>query len=158
MKDPAKNSVSVGSVDNRFWLTVAAIVVIAGLFLVSRQFASAPTSDNSSLSSMATSSSSTDMTAVNPALYEGATSSPIYAYSCDAGKSITATFHLPEDQFTNVNLSDGRNLILGHAISADGARYANANESIVFWTKGVTAFMQENGTTTYSNCVANRFP
>lgn len=90
--------------------------------------------------------------------YEGATSSPVYTFSCDGGKSITATFHLPEDQFVNVNLSDGRHLILAHVISADGARYANADESVVFWTRGVTAFVTENGTTTYANCVANRFP
>jgi membrane-bound inhibitor of C-type lysozyme len=52
----------------------------------------------------------------------------------------------------NLILSDGRQLTVPHAISADGARYANANESFVFWNKGNTAFIQEQGTTTYAGC------
>jgi len=39
------------------------------------------------------------------------------------------------------------------AISASGARYANTDESIVFWNKGDTAFIQEGDVTTYENCV-----
>ena len=59
-----------------------------------------------------------------------------YSYLCDAHKSITTTLHLPADDFANVNLSDGRHLILAHTVSADGARYASANEGVVFWTRG----------------------
>lgn len=83
-----------------------------------------------------------------------ATSSPAYTYSCDGGKKIAATFHLPKDNFINIHLSDGRGMVLAHVISADGARYANADESFVFWTRGDTAFVIENGTSTYSGCVA----
>ena len=52
-------------------------------------------------------------------------------------------------------MNNGQAMILAHVISADGARYANANESFVFWTRGNTAFINENGTTTYSDCVTS---
>lgn len=83
-------------------------------------------------------------------------------FACDAGKSVTATFHLPADADVTLALSDGRNMTLPHAMSADGARYANANESIVFWNKGNGAFITEgvgdNSTTTYANCVEQANP
>ena len=49
-------------------------------------------------------------------------------------------------------LSDGRKLTLPQASSASGARYASASESIVFWNKGTTAFIEEGGKTTYDGC------
>lgn len=80
-------------------------------------------------------------------------------FMCDASKSITATFHLPSDTNVSLVLSDGRNMDVPHAISASGARYANADESFVFWNKGDTAFVIEgigsNSTTTFTNCVLN---
>ena len=45
---------------------------------------------------------------------------------------------------------------LPQARSASGARYANANESVVFWNKGDTAFIDENGKSTYSGCSTQR--
>ena len=80
---------------------------------------------------------------------------PSYTFVCPDQKSITATFHLPDDASVDVTLSDGRTMNLPHAISASGARYANADESFVFWNKGTSAFVEENGTTTYDNCVAS---
>ena len=53
----------------------------------------------------------------------------------------------------SLTLSNGRRITLPHALSADGARYANADESFVFWNKGNTAFVTEQGTTTYDGCV-----
>jgi membrane-bound inhibitor of C-type lysozyme len=73
-------------------------------------------------------------------------------YKCADGKSITATFHLPSDTHVDLVLSDGRTTSVSHAISASGARYANTDESFVFWNKGDTAFIIENGTTTYQGC------
>jgi membrane-bound inhibitor of C-type lysozyme len=135
--------------DKRFWTIIVALIVIAAIiFFGINRPANAPSSDDVTASTTLTSVSDETL----------ATSTQTYSYSCDADKSITATFHLPQDDFANVNLSDGRHLILAHTISADGARYANATESFVFWNKGVTAFVTENGTTTYSGCVANRFP
>ena len=147
--------------DKRFWTIVAAIIVIGGLVLLGmHNSASAPASSTAVIDTgEATTTDSTSTDAVGETAVDvSASTTQTYVYSCDGNKSVSATFHLPKDDFANVNLSGGQHLILAHAISADGARYANANESIVFWTKGVTAFVEQNGTTTYSGCVANRFP
>lgn len=79
-------------------------------------------------------------------------------FTCDGGKSVNATFMNESNSTTTGNsvllsLSDGRQMTLPQAISADGARYANADESVVFWNKGNGAFIQENGTTTFDNCL-----
>ena len=80
----------------------------------------------------------------------------IATFSCEQGKTIGATFY---SKSVNLILSDGRKLVLPQAISASGARYANADESFVFWNKGNTAFIEEGNThvdtppQTYSNCV-----
>lgn len=79
------------------------------------------------------------------------TPTPIVAnFTCYGGKSIQATF---AGDNVSLVLSDGRKLSLPRAMSADGARYANANESFVFWNVGNTAFTEENNVQTYSNCV-----
>ena len=44
-------------------------------------------------------------------------------------------------------------MTLPQAISASGARYANSDESFVFWNKGDTAFIQEGENYTYENCL-----
>ncbi len=79
----------------------------------------------------------------------------IAQFVCDDNKSITATFYLQNDTQVDLKLSDGRKLSLPHAISASGARYANQDESVVFWNKGNTAFIEENGQTTFHDCVTN---
>ncbi len=55
-----------------------------------------------------------------------------------------------------LKLSDGRSLSLPQVMSGSGARYANKDESFVFWNKGDTAFITEGaaGQETYSGCVA----
>ena len=45
-------------------------------------------------------------------------------------------------------------MLLLQAISASGARYANTDESFVFWTKGNTAFIEENHKTIFKDCIA----
>ena len=74
-------------------------------------------------------------------------------FTCDDGKSIVADFYVGDDKFVDLALSDARAMSVPRAISASGARYANADESFVFWNKGDTAFVTENGTTTYAGCV-----
>jgi membrane-bound inhibitor of C-type lysozyme len=89
-------------------------------------------------------------------------------YTCDDGKTIDATYMNATTSTTTGNsvmvvLSDGRQMTLPQTISADGARYSNGNpqipdgqpgaETFVFWSKGNGAFVTEDGTTTYSNCV-----
>lgn len=74
-------------------------------------------------------------------------------YSCDAGKTIEASFY--RDHVSLV-LSDGRKLSEPQVTSASGVRYANKDESFVFWNKGNTAFITEGnpGVQTFSNCIA----
>jgi membrane-bound inhibitor of C-type lysozyme len=40
------------------------------------------------------------------------------------------------------------------AISANGARYANAGETVVFWNVGDGASLDENSQTTFPNCTS----
>ncbi|MCC7039992.1 MAG: MliC family protein [Burkholderiales bacterium] len=77
-------------------------------------------------------------------------------FTCVGGKSIDATFINTGNRRVRLTLPDGRKMTLPQAVAADGARYANTQETVVFWNKGNTAFMQENGQTTYAECVATR--
>ena len=79
----------------------------------------------------------------------------IYAvFICSDNKTIDATFYTVEDTVSLI-LSDGRKLSVPRAISGSGARYANSNESFVFWNKGNGAFITENDTMTYQECLTN---
>jgi membrane-bound inhibitor of C-type lysozyme len=74
------------------------------------------------------------------------------SFACDGGKKIQAVFMAGAKPAVKLTLSDGRQLTLPQALSASGARYANADESVVFWNKGRTAFLEEAGHQTYSGC------
>ncbi len=74
-------------------------------------------------------------------------------FNCADSKTITATFYPTDDKYVDLQLSDGRNLSVPHAMSASGARYAKADESFVFWNKGDTAFVTEGNATTFKDCV-----
>lgn len=86
-------------------------------------------------------------------------------YVCDSGKTITASFYkgtepppaAPGEPPTPtgsvaLTLSDGRSMTLPQTLSASGVRYANADESFVFWNKGNSAFIVEGDATTYDGC------
>lgn len=89
-------------------------------------------------------------------------------YSCNAGKTITAIYYQgvskpasgpdqPPIPGGSVALSfdDGSTMTLAQTISADGARYANANESFVFWNKGNGVMVLENDVEkSYVGCIA----
>ena len=77
-------------------------------------------------------------------------------FTCDAGRTIDAEFVDAPQPRVRLTLSDGRTLTLPQAVSASGARYADAGERIVFWNKGDTAFLDEAGRSTYTGCVAGR--
>jgi membrane-bound inhibitor of C-type lysozyme len=77
-------------------------------------------------------------------------------FACDGGKTITATFYASASRpatgkggppepggSVHLELSDGRALDLPQTISASGARYADAAESVVFWNRGNGAFIVE---------------
>lgn len=70
-------------------------------------------------------------------------------FGCDGNKSLEAVFF---NNRVSLILSDNRTFDLSQVIAASGARYANTDESIVFWNKGDTAFLTEGKTTTYANC------
>ena len=75
-------------------------------------------------------------------------------FNCENNKLIHAIFY---NNFVYIDLSNGPKVFLPHTISASGARYANNDESLVFWNKGNTAFVTEGNTTinTYNNCIVN---
>ncbi|MGC9602520.1 MAG: MliC family protein [Minisyncoccia bacterium] len=98
-------------------------------------------------------------------------------YACDANKTIVATYYsgpsLPvpvgstmppaPNGSVALTLGDGRAMTLPQTISGSGIRYANADESLVFWSKGNTAFITEglpaqagvatSSVQTFANCV-----
>ena len=74
-------------------------------------------------------------------------------FNCDNEKTINAIFF---NDSVGLSLSDGRGLILPQTISASGARYANEDESFIFWNKGDTAFVQEGNINTYDNCLISQ--
>ncbi|MGV1013879.1 MAG: MliC family protein [Methyloceanibacter sp.] len=76
-------------------------------------------------------------------------------FKCKEGKTIDATFYADR---VALKLSDGRALTVPQAMSASGARYANKDETFVFWNKGDTAFVTEgkDDKETYSGCVTGK--
>jgi membrane-bound inhibitor of C-type lysozyme len=101
---------------------------------------------------------------------EQKTESVQVSYACNEGKTIEATMYggvlvPPKNEGeaptltgkATVLLSDGRNMELHQTISADGVRYANDDESFVFWTKGNGALVLENNQEkSYIGCIALR--
>ena len=77
-------------------------------------------------------------------------------FRCDAGRTVDAVFSNGAQNSVSLALSDGRRLTLPQVMSGSGARYANASESVVFWNKGNTASIDENGKAGYSGCVTPR--
>ena len=88
-------------------------------------------------------------------------------YTCDKGMTIQASYYdnpsaaapvtpgLPPSPTGSVQLvlSDGRSLKLPQTISGSGVRYANSDESVVFWNRGNTAYVLEGQTQTYTGCI-----
>ncbi len=73
-------------------------------------------------------------------------------YKCDDNKFIIADYF---DGKITLNLSDNRSIILPQTEAESGARFADKNEVFVFWNKGNSAFINELGEQTFSNCVIN---
>lgn len=70
-------------------------------------------------------------------------------FECEGDKALKAEF---SDGRVRLALSDGRQLSLPETTSENGARYANTNESFVFWNGNDAAFVEENNIMTYANC------
>ncbi len=75
-------------------------------------------------------------------------------FTCADKKNIKTVFYKDSVDLT---LSDARHMVLPQATSASGARYANKDESFVFWNKGNTAFIEEGSLTTFKECVTSGF-
>lgn len=91
------------------------------------------------------------------------------SYSCNENKKIDAIYYEDSslrdkeqqpgtppqpDGSVDLKLSDGRTLSLPQTISASGIRYANNDESFVFWSKGRGAFVIENNEVKdYEGCI-----
>ena len=73
------------------------------------------------------------------------------SYQCADDLTMAAAFN---QNIVVLSLLDGRQIVLQQVEAASGAKYANDNESLVFWTKGDEAFFEEFGTTSYADCVA----
>jgi len=87
-------------------------------------------------------------------------------FLCNEGKTIRAKIYqgpapavqpgeppMPNGRIQLV-LSDGRKMTLNQTISASGVRYANPDESFVFWNKGNGALVLENNVEkSYIGCV-----
>lgn len=88
------------------------------------------------------------------------------SYICAQDKTIQADFYegkqievkpgeqpIPNGK-VKVELSDGRLLELPQTISASGVRYANQDESFIFWNKGNGGFVMEKEVQTFQDCVS----
>jgi len=88
------------------------------------------------------------------------------SYLCDGNKTIEAAFYKGSSAVqvqpgeppvptgsVSLTLSDGRKFNLPQTISGSGIRYANSDESFIFWGKGNGAFITENNEQTYGGCV-----
>jgi putative hemolysin len=73
-------------------------------------------------------------------------------FHCAAGKTVDAVFSNGSRSSVSLLLSDGRSLSLPQSRSASGARYASADQNFVFWNKGDSAFIEENGQQSFSGC------
>jgi membrane-bound inhibitor of C-type lysozyme len=71
-------------------------------------------------------------------------------FQCVDGKYLDAEF---KQKSVIVTLSDDRSMQLEQVQSASGIRYTNQDETVVFWNKGNTAVLIEEGKETYTDCV-----
>lgn len=73
-------------------------------------------------------------------------------YTCADDKTIAATYYADK---VDLVLSDGRTMSLPQTMSGSGIRYADADESFVFWSKGDDAFATEGDDEkpTFADCV-----
>jgi len=87
-------------------------------------------------------------------------------YLCESNKTIKAAFYKGEPKLVQSGempipsgrvklvLSDGRTFDLAQTLSADGGRYANKDESFVFWSKGNGVIILENNEEKdYKGCI-----
>ncbi len=129
---------------NSFWTIIALAIIVVGGYLTISKHLFGSNVQTTATTTVAT-TTATVINSVN--------------YSCEGGKSIAAAF---TQNAVALTLSDGRSLNLPQAISGSGIRYemiatstsAPTSTDIVFWSEGNNAFMTENSSSTYENCLA----
>lgn len=84
--------------------------------------------------------------------FEGDLALADYEFICNDGKSLIASFVSANTSTVTLKLSDERAFSLSQVVAASGARYANQDESVIFWNKGDEAFLEENGEITFTDC------
>jgi len=120
------------------WVVII-LVVIAGFFWWTHRGSTAPSTAQQLLSSATFACG--QGTTIAASFYEGSTT-PV-----SAGQPPTPNGSV------QLTLSDGTMLTLPQTLSADGARYANADESTVFWEKGNGATFTQ-GSQPADTCIA----
>ena len=76
-------------------------------------------------------------------------------FICPDKTVIAADFYT---HFVRIETPSLGKMHLPRTISASGARYQSNDGEVVFWNKGDTAFIEQNGTTTLDNCLAEQKP
>lgn len=74
-----------------------------------------------------------------------------FAYFCSEDNSVITTI-FGDNETLKLVMGD-ISYTLSQTMSASGARYANFDESVVFWNKGVEGTVEINGETLYQNCI-----
>lgn len=158
---------------NKQWLTIILIIIIAIVVMATVRAPTMKTIQEGDAQNQQIVATSTDT--LGQIKIQATTTSSVAnlvgsaVFDCDGGKSIDARFYsvgqststapngMPISYDTVVlDFNDGKTLTLLHAVSADGARYANPDESFVFWAKGDGAMVLENGEQkNYLNCIAD---
>ena len=142
---------------------IAAIVLYVGVFVLAFYIGEyavasfAPTENSVALATSGTPAvpAQTDYYAPKTGNDSVVVNAVTFACTNPANSFVSADFYSDR---VHLMLSDGRAFFLPQTISADGARYGNGDksgkgENFVFWNKGNTAFIQEQGNTTYDGCV-----
>jgi len=117
---------------------VGAIIIIVALYMLFYKETKAPVVADRSGESTGATSSVAEIVKIE--------------YGCDQG-DVRMTFSGEDLSQAKVELkSTGEEKNIQRVVSASGTRYANTDETFVFWSNGTTAFITENDTTIYENC------
>lgn len=75
-------------------------------------------------------------------------------FTCQDNQTIDAKFY---DGQVVLKLSDGRVKEAKQVVTSSGERYATSDDEFVFWTKGITSFIQEGQKTSFADCTETSF-
>ena len=98
-------------------------------------------------------SDSTGAARVGPPMFGDDTIVDVRSLRCDDGRVVSATYMQGPRSRVTLQLGD-TGVEAASAVAASGARYATADESLVWWTKGDTTALTWKGRTT--SCVVDR--